>query len=163
RGAGATRPAPAAPPRAPRPAPARTRAARPGAPALRAGRAAPGTPGPPRRPGTRGGPRGTGRRRSASPARSPCRRPPPRPILPGRANCHFTWDREDWARKYHEILRGAALYEVRPLDFQRLFRADYVIGNAFREGDTLAKLLTRARRYWRGEVDPDGRPEILVP
>jgi hypothetical protein len=85
------------------------------------------------------------------------------PALPSRSSCHFTWDREDWGRKYHEMVREAWLYEVQPQDYQRLFRADYVIGNAFREGDTLAKLHIRARRYGRGEVDPDGRPEILVP
>ncbi len=82
------------------------------------------------------------------------------PTLPSRASSHFVWEDEAWARKYHETLRNARLYEVQPVGDARLFRADYTLGNAFREGDTLAKLIDRARRYWRGERT--GQSEILI-
>jgi len=82
------------------------------------------------------------------------------PTLPSRATCHFAWEREDWARDYHAGLTGAMLYEIQPSGSPRLFRADYNLGNAFRERDTLLRAVERARRYWRGELE--GRPEILI-
>jgi hypothetical protein len=82
------------------------------------------------------------------------------PALPSRSTCHFAWEREDWAREYHHGLTQATLYEIQPAGVPRLFRADYALGNAFREHDTLGRMIERSRRYWRGEVE--GRPEILI-
>ena len=49
---------------------------------------------------------------------------------------------------------------MEPIGAPRLFRADFSLGNAFREGDTLAKLIDRARRYWRGEIE--GTVEVMI-
>jgi len=82
------------------------------------------------------------------------------PTLPSRARCLFTWEREDWGRAYLEHLRGARLYEVRPVRGARIFRAEYLLGSTFRAADTLDRLLERARGYWRGELAE--RAEVLV-
>ncbi len=82
------------------------------------------------------------------------------PDRPSRAQCLFTWESEEVARAYHRTRRQASLYEVLPVGGARLFRADYTLGNTFREHDTLEKLAERARRYWRGE--PEGQVEVLV-
>ena len=82
------------------------------------------------------------------------------PERPSRADCLFTWEREDWGRFYLEHLRGARLYEVRPVRGARIFRAEFVLGNTYRAADSLEKLEERARSYWRAELSE--RAEVLI-
>ena len=53
------------------------------------------------------------------------------------------------------------LYEVEVVECQRVFAANMNFISYLNDGETVATLMERARRYWRGE-GADRNPEILL-
>lgn len=85
---------------------------------------------------------------------------------PSHLDALFLWPDEGAARawhyrKHHLNGSGAGLYEVTVSGCERAFAADMNLISYLEPGDTLAMLVERARRYWRGEIG-EVPPEVLL-